>query len=309
MTTIGEREQRALIATSTFLTGELRANGHATLRGRGIDGGSFAGLTEQLSDRFAHNPQGVRTSHVRRFRSLGKRFSLHSWRHAWHEGIDLHNENWAIPGASPDVVWIRCEQPALVGGELLLCDGVELLRQLSERARQFAKQATVRRSTTLTVAQWRQLFGVDELQGVKAMLDAASGLRWSRDVRGRLTCSFDAPLVRATLFGGQPTLQSDGLSSWLAASVAEELTQQSDPRAVPDWFASEVLDVVEAIGFSVELGAGDAIVIDNSRMLHGVAGYEGGERTVFTRCGFLRTELLSRMSRQPSRMGCGLDSR
>lgn len=208
-------------------------------------------------------------------------------------GINPHNENSYIPGAFPDLVWFRCERPAHIGGETLLCDGVEVLANLSRRNRPFAELEPVRYELSFSPAQWQNLYDTRDLDVLAQTLGEVEGLEWSIDRRGKLHYVFDAPQVGVSRFSGCPALRTNVLSRRPFGKVGDvEREQMRSGEPVPHWFVSELLAVARSTGFTLRLDAGDVIVIDNSRFMHGRTPFNGAERSVLTRCGFLRPELL-----------------
>lgn len=206
-------------------------------------------------------------------------------------GLNPHNENCFLPGAFPDLVWFHCSRPAESGGATLLLDGGELLDRLDATTTTFLHDEPIRYTTSLVPAQWQATWEVRDGDRLRDRLDNEPGTSYELSASGRLDVTFDSTQVFSSNFGGGEVVRTNLLSrqpfDHVNASNTEAL---AGGGRVPGEIVSALLDGART-RTELDLAAGDVILIDNSRMMHGRTPFTDERRRITTRCAWLRPEL------------------
>ncbi len=302
---IGQRDDHG-DGTHELIARQLAERGVAHLPAHTADEAAFRRLTEHFCSRFTSDPAkhratslelrddriGTTTRKVQQMLDRGPgawrpRRSNHTRTAPLATyGINPHNENSYIPGCFPDLVWFWCRQPAARGGETILVDGSEALAALPERAVDHASRSAVHYDLTFSATHWRNLYDVDSEAELSRCLADVDGLEWRID-RGRLSYSFDVPFIDRTRFDDRPTLRTNVLSRRPYDAVGDNEPEIGrDRQPMPAWFVEDLLAAVRATRTTLALDAGDVVVIDNHRVMHGRTPFTGSQRRVLTRCGF-----------------------
>lgn len=297
-TDVDGRELREMLAMS----------GVVLLPGLDVDDRSFAELTTILGDRFSCDPAKIRGTRLQRrsdaigeaarkiantIDKLPSQISLrrsNGTRAAPFQpyGINPHNENTYIPGAFPDLVWFYCERPAADGGATLLCDAVAAYAALPDRAKEFIEQNPLRFEMTYRAANWQNLYDLRSTEELRAILDEVSGLSYDISSSGTLHYVFDPLQHSCDNPTGEKALRTNMLSRRPFGQVGDnerEFLPSGDP--LPAWLVDDVLTTVQDQTISLDLAAGDVIVIDNRRVMHGRTPFTDTNRRILTRCGWL----------------------
>ena len=113
-------------------------------------------------------------------------------------------------------------------------------------------------------------------------------LEFELSAGGALRFRFDTDQVQPMRFSAAPALKSNLLSRQPFAQVNEE-TREVDATGepVPVWLIEELLKLTGARQTVFSLQAGDILMLDNSRTMHGRKPYTDPGRRVVTLCTWL----------------------
>lgn len=293
----------------------LRESGAVLFRGFDADADTFAEFSNRFSTTFTCDPHkvvanawngatGVAGQVARKITRTAKQARARRWpvhdaspaRFAPFSGYGLnpHNENSYLPAAFPELVWFHCSRPSASGGATILVDGGEMLERLDAPSARFLGEKPIRYRTSLQTPQWQATWGVNDERGLRTLLDAQSGVSYELAENGQLDVVFDSTQIFPRLFDGVEVVRSNMLSLQPFDSVqpaAAECTP--DGERVPESVLRAVLEAAQE-RTEVDLAAGDVIVIDNTRVLHGRMPFADESRRIETRCAWLRDELRPR---------------
>ncbi len=195
---------------------------------------------------------------------------------------ELSREPW-----KPDICFFHCIDAPLQGGETTYCDGVELLRRLPDRVRAALETRSllyIQPAPPAILEYWLETSQPDD--AMLANPPSTCPYRFRR---------FDSGIVRYFL---HPALHKTLLSNELAFGnfllfaryylKLDRLPLFEDGNVVSDWIVDAVNEVAETITFSVSWQAGDILILDNSRFMHGRnAITEPGDRLIASYFGYL----------------------
>ncbi|MCA2216671.1 TauD/TfdA family dioxygenase [Jidongwangia harbinensis] len=214
--------------------------------------------------------------------------------------IALHRESSYLPGA-PDLLTFHCVRPAAAGGETTLCDGVALLAALEPGLRDDARNLRLVWETRIDTEQWQAMTaGTDPAEAVRQVRQWRDHLPpWQTidaDVTdGVMTIAFGTACTPPTMFGGVPSFCNSLLiTDPRDGEYAEGRLRvgSADGGPVPARLLTEVRRVAESLTRAVPWRAGDTVVVDNTRYLHGRRSFDDPGRSVLVRMGYLRPEWL-----------------
>lgn len=303
--TIGDLDPSAVLAS-------LGDSGAVLLRDFDASAKEFADFSDRFSTSFTCDPHkvvatawngasGTAGRVARRISRTTKRVRAKRWpvhdaapaRFAPFSGYGLnpHNENSYLPGAFPELVWFHCSQPAASGGATILVDGGDMLERLDQPTVRFLTEQPIRYRTTLQTPQWQATWDVADQSGLRSLLDEQPGVTYELDPSGRLDVVFDSTQIFPRLFGGADVVRTNLLSMQPFDRV-NLTTAECTPSGerVPEAVLTAVLDAAKDRA-EVDLRAGDIIIIDNTRVLHGRTPFTDETRRVETRCAWLRDDL------------------
>jgi len=193
-------------------------------------------------------------------------------------GINPHSEAHFSP-LCPDLLFFYCSRPAREGGRTTVCDGVDLYRALTGRTRKKLKSAELR---------WRVELKKTWFEEALALPFDAIRRRWFE--RAPLATFADTgDAVRYELRNGpmQDTALGPAVVNGLLAIMeyrnidlerAQKIAPSLDRHAL--W---EIMDAAYEVAEPIEWDAGDILVIDNARAMHGREPFEDRKRTIHRR--------------------------
>jgi alpha-ketoglutarate-dependent taurine dioxygenase len=214
--------------------------------------------------------------------------------------IPLHGEMY-YTARQPGLLWFFCEKPAEQGGETTLCDGEEIFRRLSDRTRQLFLEKRIRYVRRLPDGVWQEAFGTGDPAEAERLcgeqetsfeIDPATGavetsrLAWAV-VPGRSgqRDTFINNLV--SLYMGELSLKRGTAAETIKGLSGRSfpiVVRMEDGSPVPGAVIKELLALNQRHAVAVPWSAGDIVLVDNTRILHGRLAYSG-ERNVYVRLG------------------------
>lgn len=204
--------------------------------------------------------------------------------------IPLHRELSYAPGA-PDELMFLCQTPSADGGQTTLCDGVAVFDALDEAARDFLRNRELVYRWEVSPARWRSFLGVTTQEEALAAIDVINSR--SRD-GGHLSGEFEGETLKGAFRTGLVTRPGDGLREAFCNSVlvtmsnAKSTATLSDGSAFPDPLLQDIAAKAAAVTYEMAWQAGDIVVLDNARYMHGRRSFVDTERRILTRVGHRR---------------------
>lgn len=193
--------------------------------------------------------------------------------------VELHAELGYVP-LRPDLLWFYCEQPPIQGGETTLCDGVELLERLSERSRRLFSDHRVEYVRTYQPPEWRRAFKIQAREELERILEQLPDVKVSFNPDGSFEGTYVTRAVVETRYTRQPAYANSVQGPYIHRTYLE------GGRPIPAEALEEVLQVARRIEVPVAWRRQDAVLIDNSRVMHGRRAFPANsERLIYARFG------------------------
>lgn len=201
--------------------------------------------------------------------------------------IPLHRELSYAPG-TPDQLMFLCQTPPANGGQTILCDGVVLFEALDEATRDFLRTRELVYRWEVEPARWRSFLGVTTQEEALTAIEAINSR--SRG-GGSLSGTFEGETLKGAYRTGLVTRPGDGLreafcnSALVTLSNAKSTATLGDGSAFPDQMLRGIAAKAEEVTYEMAWQAGDIVVLDNARYMHGRRSFVDTERRILTRVG------------------------
>lgn len=263
----------------------LRRHGFLLLRGVAHGTADFEAVTRRFARRFL-----VHGNVNREFISNdGSTQAVDAGVHP----LPLHSEMSYGP-FYPDSMWFFCAVPPRTGGETTVCDGVELFEALSPASRDYFKTHRLRYRHRYPPKAWQQ--GIKTKAQSLASLKLAIGSRLYRK-RGAYRFHFDSEhhlcvdyvtSALVPLRDGRQAFANSLEISYLPQVIALRggavtLEDGADVRAD---VLGDVVRASDKAGVRIGWQAGDVVMVDNARTMHGRVALTPDERKILVRLGF-----------------------
>ncbi|MEY9929770.1 alpha-ketoglutarate-dependent taurine dioxygenase [Catenulispora sp. GP43] len=188
--------------------------------------------------------------------------------------IPAHSEMSYCP-LHPGLQWFLCVQPAVSGGETTVYDGVQAGERLAPETRElFEKQRLTWRLPFPTGPEHQErVFGTRDRAELETMFAGYEGFEYDFDDAGNLNWTYSVSALPRAPYLDAPTLCNSYLGSGALVSF-------EDGSAIPQHCRWDALDATEQVAVDIQWQAGDIVMIDNKRVMHGRRGFEDPGRKV-----------------------------
>ena len=196
---------------------------------------------------------------------------------------ELSREPW-----KPDACFFHCLNPPASGGETTICDGVEIVRALPAEVRD---GLTGRRLVYLRpVPPWELEFWFGaQRPSPTALAEPPADCPYEfLTIDGHLVRAFSRPAFHTPMFTKAPAFGNFLLFARYQ-NGRRDVPLLDDGTPVPADWVEAIKDVGDGLSAAVAWQAGDLLMLDNSRFMHGRnAILDPGARLIATYFGYLR---------------------
>lgn len=271
----------------------FRRYGALLLRGFRLELDDFSAFTRQFCSRFVRNESGRRG----RVSADGTTQTVNIGR----EAFPLHPELSRVPWR-PDIAWFACAAPPSRGGETVLCDGVAVVEGLAPATRAALAPRGLLYREEMPLAAFVDLLGVrDPTPAFLERLSATAPFHYEHR-QGRIFRSFVRPFLHRPLFTDAPAFGNFLLFARYMLR-ARGFPVFENGSVIPDALCEELREVADGLAVAHRWQAGDILMVDNSRFMHGrceVTDLE--ERVIWTQFGYARFAPPERVAGEPWRV-------
>lgn len=267
-----------------YVIGLLRSNGAIMFRGFGADRPVFEEFTRQFASEFV-----LPMMRVARPKVDGNADAKTAHVDVGSHAMGLHQELSFTP-VRPEAIWLWCEKTAGTGGETTVADGTRIYECLSAEHKKLFATRRLKFTFGGTVEGVAELFKVPVEELHATLASHAPALTYTQDGNS-LMFSYLTPALQKTKFGGATAFLNFLLFSQTAAACGHPEAKRvmgmlafDDGQPIPADLVDELTAIAEPLIYPIKWQAGDLVMIDNTRMMHGRRGFEANsERTVFYR--------------------------
>jgi alpha-ketoglutarate-dependent taurine dioxygenase len=185
----------------------------------------------------------------------------------------------------PVFIWFYCVNPAETNGETTVCDGVEVYKELSEKALNLFKTKRLKYIRYYPNGIWQERFQTDDLNIVEKLCKE-SDLNLKVDSSTQLiTTEFIQSALVKTKWSNQDAFVNSILSvEWQEAhGKTDSLIRLEDDSKIPEEVMQEIKEVTSRLTRKISWNKGDIVMMDNTRMLHGRKAFSDQKREVYIR--------------------------
>ncbi len=287
----------ATIVDADEIVERLRDYGVVVMRRRVYDLAIFERLCAELCDEF---------------RDIGLRSPVENGdgltTYVFPENITLlpHTEQTYKPCRPPHLCFFQCVVPPdELGGETTLVDGHTFLDALSTAIRGRFERHGITYEMRWSKERWSREFGVATPSELDAYLEPRRGVEYRID-RDVLHMRYTTTAITKSVFSGLESFAPNLLShlpsvthpSYRHQHTYSNPTNQvyfGDGAPIEQDVIHELIDIVGRIGTAHRWQAGDLLVVDNTRFLHGRRmTVRSTKRVMVSRFGLLRPTLQTR---------------
>jgi hypothetical protein len=179
----------------------------------------------------------------------------------------------------PEICFFMCVvPPAAPGGETTLIDGAQMLEAIPRDLRARLEAVGIIYECIWEPIRWQAEFGMDTEPALCALLERLPNVNFTlRD--GNLRISYSAPAI-TRLPDGSPVL-ANGILAHLPRinhpryrglpvySNAKNRVYFGDGELIPDQVTNTLIDAHDQVRYRHRWLAGDILIIDNTRYMHG----------------------------------------
>lgn len=197
----------------------------------------------------------------------------------------LHPELSRVPW-QPDIAWFACEQPATLGGETAICDGIAAANAFRPAMRAHLQSNTLNHTERVTEDWCREFLNIDDLTPQSLNEQAAgTGLQF-RVVNGQILRTYLRPMLHRPLFS-ESLAYGNFLVFARQGLRVRTFPTYADGSEIPDNVVQEIVTVTNDLAVPIRWQKGDVIMLDNTRFMHGRSPIGDPEtRRIYTQFGY-----------------------
>jgi alpha-ketoglutarate-dependent taurine dioxygenase len=186
----------------------------------------------------------------------------------------------------PDAIWFCCTRPAAEGGETLFWDGVGLWERMTPELKAVFEGKRLRFFQKYPPERWKLFLGEGAgLADVRRALDGVEGVSYFIGEGEAVYLEYVCPAVVETRYGARKAFANNLLSE--RKNTLGKLMTFSDGTAISD-AAIEALEAqMNELTERIAWQAGDLMMLDNTRFLHGRNAFTDPKREVYSCLSFL----------------------
>jgi alpha-ketoglutarate-dependent taurine dioxygenase len=207
----------------------------------------------------------------------------------FNHGVPLHGELYFQQADPPELLWFYCSVPPAAGGQTLVCDGQALFAALPGYLQRLLAGADLVYLRRMDAAVWPAYFGSGDA-GEVAARRCSPGMEVTLNDDGSMTTRFRSPAVRMRC--GVPVFINNLLPFALreihtpAETRAQVRLGNGEALAAAD--VLEIERIAAPLTAMIDWQAGDILVVDNTRTLHGRAPVLDQQREIHVRLSHAR---------------------
>jgi alpha-ketoglutarate-dependent taurine dioxygenase len=202
--------------------------------------------------------------------------------------------------APPEICFFMCVTPPDErGGETTAVDGIEFLRRLPPDLRRRFEEEGITYEMTWDRQRWQDEFEIDDVNELKALLDNLPTVRYT--LQGEELNLFYTtkavknsrqgdPVFATALLAHLPRIAHPGYADKKGYAKPSNRVFFGGGEEIPDETVSALIDIHDSLAYPHVWQAQDALVLDNTRYLHGRTTTERDcVRVLVSRFGWFKT--------------------
>lgn len=198
--------------------------------------------------------------------------------------IPLHGE-MCYSDLRPELIWFYCISPATSKGETTLCDGREILAHLSPDTRRDFEERDVIYRRNFSPSVWQSVYQTDKVADVEAFC-RKNHLDLVVHADGAISTTYRASSIIRSPDGDAfvNSILTFAAQEYLGGSK-ESQVRWSNNEEIDRATLMEVKTVSDHLTTAHAWQPGDAIMVDNTRVMHGRRSFNDDQRNIVVRLG------------------------
>ncbi len=269
----------------------LDETGVVLIRNATIDIAQFARISAAIGEDFFVYQGGANAGRVA-VDDTGTIFLATGQDHGY--AIPVHTEMYYL-ATRPELLFFYCEQPAVMGGETLLCDGPSLYSELPAAIQARFVESHIAYIRQLASGVWQRLYRTDSPLDVREIC-AEQAVRCRYDpatdsVTTRFACPAMVETPRGLSFSNNflPFAARELNANHPLTSYVRFVDQED--QSIPAPLIRTVLHTAERLSVAHRWKRGDILVLDNRSILHGRPALRDTQRRILLRMAKHRRHL------------------
>jgi alpha-ketoglutarate-dependent taurine dioxygenase len=204
---------------------------------------------------------------------------------------EISREPW-----KPDICLFGCVQPPSVGGETILCDGVEVVKHLPKELTERLLSERLLYQVPTTPEELKYWLGTTEPND-QLLLNPPKHcpFKFQRVRQANvITREFTAPFLHTPMYSKAPAFGNFLLFSWYYINQRSYPVMASTGQGVDEEIMATIKEVSDKLTVAVPWRAGDVLILDNTRFMHGRNAIQNAkERLILSYFGYLKSPTLT----------------
>ncbi len=214
-------------------------------------------------------------------------------------GIPLHGEMYYMR-QKPTLLWFYCEHPPAEAGETTLCDGRELYKKMTAKEREYFSEHKLKYIRHLTREEWPVAFQTNALDDLRAWC-VKNDSTLTENPDGSMTIEYVCSAVSRERVENQDVFINNlfvihsAEQAILSGAAAKALSlprnacpivvRLENDAEIPQEIIAQLEQAANKLSAKVSWQAGDVLMIDNTRILHGRKKSPDAARNIYVRMG------------------------
>lgn len=193
--------------------------------------------------------------------------------------VPLHGEMF-YTRFKPTILWFYCVAPPLSGGETTVCDGIALFNHLSPATRQLFQAQQINYIRHYESEAWQGIYQSDDPARVAEICAERNTDFTHHPANNAISTEYRCSAITTPLYSDQPAFVNNILPVLVQESNGHthSLVRFADGSKIPDEVIAEINEVGDTLTLPVAWQAGDLVMVDNSRLMHGRFAFSDTQR-------------------------------
>lgn len=265
----------------------VRTSGAVMFKGFGLDAVQFENFSNLFSNDFMNN---VGSGSWRKTKNYSSDGTIQNVAYTYGIGhqrtfpLPLHADR-AYVKSRPEVMFFMCEQPADKDGETTVCDGIDVYQALSEPTRRLLDEKRLKYIRHYEDGEWQTLYQTQNFADIEQYCAENDMSLQRRDDNSIYTEYVHTALPLTKWQHVKSFCNSMQIGLWQEYEMGRKTTfvRFEDDSEVPLDVRKEIDEVSENLTANIPWVAGDAVIVDNTRMLHGRRSFTDNNRAILAR--------------------------
>jgi len=198
--------------------------------------------------------------------------------------LPLHAEMF-YTDKRPLLLWFYCVTPAETEGQTTIGDGVAIYHRLPQAWKDLLAGQRLMYLRTYPDGIWQNIYQTDDIEAARAFCHD-SGMTTEVDAEGALHTTYLTPGAPKTRWGDHTAYINSAMTVVMQEGTDRESLSRirlEDGSRLPAEMIKDIQKIQSELILELDWAAGDFVLLDNSRTMHGRRGFSDTRRNVLLR--------------------------